>query len=308
MTLLLSLLACADPAAGLSTTPDDVWATGDQPLVDAAETLGIALLRIPPGSFWMGSPDTEAGHELDEDRREITLTRAFEMGVTEVTRSQFETVMGYAVNVFGDGCDDCPVDSPDWHETATFLNRMSEMEGLETCYPCAGEGRNVNCQIEDNGNVYDCGGYRMPTEAEWEYAARAGSDSAFPNAGELPEDAIESCDEGIVLSDGTPLDDIAWHCGNAEQDTHPVGLLAPNAWGLYDMAGNVYEWVEDSFDYYDMDEWEDPLLRESRSRSSRGGSHMDYPRDSRVSNRDGHDSAHEHPWLGLRVTRTAAEQ
>lgn len=305
MTPVLMLLACAGTTAELNTEPDDIWSGGDTPTVDAAAALGISLIPVPAGGFWMGSPLGEPGRELDEEQHKVSLTHDFLLGEFEVTRAQFETVMGYAVNLFGDGCDDCPVDSPDWHETAWFLNRMSEVQGLETCYPCGGEGRDVNCQIEDNGNVYACDGYRMPTEAEWEYAARAGSASALPSAGELPEDGLEACVPGILLSDGTPLDDIAWHCGNAGEDTHPVGSLAPNDWGFYDMAGNVYEWVEDSFDYYDLTRTEDPLLRKSRSRSSRGGSAFDYPRDSRVSNRDGHDSGHEHPWLGFRVARTA---
>ncbi len=303
--LALSLLACAGPGAALLTTPDDVWDTDLPPVDDAAALLGISMLQLEPGSYQMGSPDDEPGRELDETSRWVTLTRAFELGALEVTRSQFESVMGYAVNQSGADCDDCPVDAADWHETATFLNWMSAREGLPLCYPCDGEGREVNCQIEDNGDVYACAGYRLPTEAEWEYAARAGSGGSFPSAGDLPPDAIESCEAGILLSDGTPLDDVAWHCGNSGGDTHPVGSLAPNGWGLYDMAGNVYEWVEDSFDYYDPEDTVDPLLRNSRSRSSRGGSGFDYPRDQRVANRDGHSSAHEHHWLGFRVARTA---
>lgn len=158
---------------------------------------------IPPGMFWMGSPADEPGRQPDEVQRMVVLSRGFWLSDHEVTQAEYESVMGVNPARFkGDARR--PVETVSWYEAIDYCQRRTERERADGTLP---EGL----------------AYRLPTEAEWEYAARAGTTGA--RHGEL--------------------DAIAWHGGNSGGQTHPVMQKAPNAWGLHDMIGNVWEWCAD---------------------------------------------------------------
>ena len=206
---------------------------------------------VPEGTFIMGSPPEERGRGHDEDQHEVILTRAFEIQTTEVTQEQFSRLMSYNPSRFAD-CPTCPVERVNWHEAAAYCNALSDEAGSIRCYECSGDGTLVRCAPrEDHGNPYDCPGARLPTEAEFEHAARAGTTG--PTYGDL--------------------DSVAWHADNADDRTHPVGGLEPNAFGLHDILGNVWEWCHDLYGEYPSGPVTDPAGAERGSlRVLRGGS------------------------------------
>jgi formylglycine-generating enzyme required for sulfatase activity len=186
---------------------------------------------IPPGSFVMGSPGSETGRSLEEVQHSVTLTQGFWMSDHEVTQSEYEVVMGVNPSSFR-GNGNRPVEQVSWDDALTYCQKLTERE--------RGAGRITGFQA-----------YRLPTEAEWEYAARAGTVDARP--GELNQ--------------------IGWQKGNANEETHPVKQLSANAWGLYDMVGNVWEWCSDWYGDYPAGGSLDPVGAASGLlRVSRGGS------------------------------------
>jgi len=163
----------------------------------------------------MGSPPNEEGRGDDEAQVDVVLTHDLWLGRTPVTQAQYRAVMGTNPSHFS-GCDDCPVDTVSWLDAVHFTNRLNTLLGLPASYDDTGA-------VIGGSTVYACRGFRLPTEAEWEFAARAGTTGA--RYGEL--------------------DEIACWKGNSGDRTQPVGLKRASAWGLYDMFGNVWEWTND---------------------------------------------------------------
>jgi formylglycine-generating enzyme required for sulfatase activity len=221
----------------------------------------VTIAAIPGGTFLMG----EEGNTVYPSHQ-VTLS-PFEMSTHEITQAQYQYVMGKNPS-FHVGAA-YPVEQVSWHDAAMFCNMMSYKTGLQRCY----DESTWECDFSKNG-------YRLPTEAEWEYACRAGTTTRFYTGDDLSPDETVSAD----------LDAAAWYWENSWVDgnygttheTKTVGTRAPNAWGLYDMHGNVYEWCNDWYDrlYYENSPELDPQGAEYdpdhgiNGKAGRGGSVM----------------------------------
>jgi formylglycine-generating enzyme required for sulfatase activity len=201
---------------------------------EITNSIGMNLVLIPRGTFMMGSPESENKRDKNESQHEVTISRDYYLGVTEVTQAQYEKVMGTNPSSPYRPKDSSmyPVEQVSWFDAVDFCKRLSELP-----------------EEKKAGRVY-----RLPTEAEWEYACRAGSKTAF-SFGDDPE----------------LLGEYAWFKKNSNEP-HPVREKKPNAWGLYDMLGNVWELCSDWSGDYPKGPTIDPMgASEGRYRALRGG-------------------------------------
>jgi len=210
----LSLKRIEDALAKLGPAPEPKLGPTILTL-DLGKGVTMKLVRVRPGKFMMGSPDSEQDRHPDEGpQHEVTISKPFYLGLTEVTQTQYQAVMGANPSQLKGPTN--PVDSVTWDEAVEFCRKVSEETGKTV---------------------------RLPTEAEWEYACRAGTRTRFSFGN----------DPGL-----SALGDHAWWGGNSGEKTHPVGQKKPNPWGLYDMEGNVNEWCADLYSGYSKEASTDP--------------------------------------------------
>ena len=257
--------APAELLAGNGATPAGFQqaAVPGAPPTSATESwtnsLGMEFVSVPAGSFVMGSPQDEEGRHLSERQHGVRISQGFWMGKYEVTQGEWEAVMGTNPSYFNECGSRCPVERVSWYDVQEFIRRLNERE---------------------SGNGYV---YRLPTEAEWEYAARAGTTGA--RYGEL--------------------DEVAWYEANSGETTHPVGQKGANAWGLHDMLGNVWEWTAGWYGDYPTGSVTDPEGPSAGSgRVFRGGGWLRGARYVRSANRNYDSSRRRGYGIGFRLVRT----
>ncbi len=200
---------------------------------------------VPSGMFTMGSPTTEPGRYADETEHQVTISKSFCLKATEVTQGEWQALMGNNPSSFSTCGSDCPVEKVSWWDSIAYCNQLSSNQGLTQCYTLTGcTGTPGVSGYTCTGVTFaglTCTGYRLPTESEWEYAARAGTTTGTYNG--------TSTLIGYEQPN-TVLDTIAWFYGNSASKTQAVKGKTPNAWGLYDMLGNVWEWTGDLYGTY----------------------------------------------------------
>jgi formylglycine-generating enzyme required for sulfatase activity len=217
-------------------------------------SIGMKLIYVPAGDFNMGSPPEEKGRQDDELLHKVKITCPFRIGMTEVTQAQWQTVMGNnPANFTG---DDLPVEKISWKSAIAFCKKLSETEGKT---------------------------YRLPTEAEWEYACRAGVTGPVAGTGQI--------------------DDMAWYDENSKEQSHTVATKTPNTWGIFEMHGNVSEWCGDyySSDYPEADVTDPIGPSEGKYRVIRGGSWGYFEPSCRCAARSSAPTSYQLKQTGFRV-------
>lgn len=241
---------------------------GDKEFV--SRVTGAKFIFIPAGTFTMGSPPEEPGRFDNETQHKVTISRPFYMQTTTVTQGQWKAVMGSNPSSFKDCGDDCPVEQVSWKDVQEFIRMLNHQEKPDK--------------------------YRLPTEAEWEYAARAGTTTPFNTGSCLTTDQANY--NGNYPLSGCPK-------GEYRQKTVRVGSFSPNAWGLYDMHGNVWEWCQDWYGDYPSGSVTDPTGPLSgSSRVSRGGSWLYYAGRCRSAARYLHTPGDRYRGMGFRLVIT----
>ena len=262
------MLFCSKDELDHPPTPGDDFTTSLPGGVD------LGMNWINPGTFMMGSPDDELGRNIaeNEQQHQVTLTQGYWIGKYPVTEAQYKSVIGSSPSSDG---DDHPVHYVSWSNATNFCAKLTEIERAAGRLPKGYE-------------------YSLPTEAQWQYACRAGTTTALYTGKNLTDAYI--CPN---------VDEVAWYVGNSNNQSHPVGQKKPNAWGLYDMLGNVWEWCWDYFEPFTADPVVDPKGPATGTRHTGGGGFYGDPA-SRI--RSGYryvDSDYGFVFSGFRVALVA---
>ena len=254
------------------------------------------LLLIPGGEFLMGSPEEEPWRSDDETQHRVTVS-SFYMSAYEVTQEEYETLMGENPSTFP-GSEN-PVEGITWYDAIAYCNARSAAEGLMPAYTI--EGQRVTWDRSADG-------YRLPTEAEWEYACRAGTETPFHTETSI---SVEEANYWghypyQIEENYFTQENLETRPGIYREQTLPVGSFAPNRWGLYDMHGNVSEWVWDRYGAYDTAETENPVGADSGAqRVYRGGAWNDFAKNLRSAYRAAMQPDLAAFNIGLRLVRNA---
>jgi len=218
--------------------------------------------RVEGGTFLMGSPEGEKDRRSDECQHSVTV-RSFSMGKYEVTQVQWRSVMGKNSS-YHKNCDDCPVEQVSWNDVQAFIKTL-------------------------NGKSTKDKQYRLPTEAEWEYAARGGNKAAGVTK---------------IYAGSNDIDGVAWYNGNSDSEPHPVGGKNPNDLGLHDMSGNVWEWCQDLYNAYPGCK---AIDTGGRGRVIRGGGWNSAASDCRAAYRNSREPAFRNRSVGFRLVSVSLQ-
>jgi len=270
--LLCSLTACrTEEKVSIPMPPVEISTPSEGATFESS--IGMKFKLIPAGKFLMGSPEDEKDRDGDETQHEVTLTKAFYMGIYPVTQDEYQKVMGNNPSYFKGG--NRPVETVSWDDAQDFCKKLTALD-------------------IQAGKLKPGESYRLPTEAEWEYACRAGTKTRFYWGDDL---------------DYTQIGDYVWYYKNSDNQTHDVGQKKLNAFGLYDMSGNVYQWCGDWYGDYPAGAVTDPTgPGNGQSRVERCGFWHGHPLCGRSSHRNGVNPDYPVNIIGFRIVLTSSEK